>query len=81
MNAMLTPLNSMPARGVDIIDGIPVILKGDAIFAFRPEGGPEIRLGTYNSVTKKPTWNNDGLDVWLKGTRDSLTARTRSVNK
>ena len=81
MNHTQVPLNGMPARGVDIIDGIPVILKGDAIFAFRPEGGPEIRLGTYNLATKKPTWNNDGLDVWLKGTRDSLTARTRSVNK
>ena len=81
MNHSSTPLNGMPARGVDIIDGIPVILKGDVIFAFRPEGGPEIRLGTYNLVSKKATWNTDGLDVWLKGTRDSLTARTRTVNK
>ena len=81
MNHTQLPLNGMPARGVDIIDGIPVILKGETIFAFRPEGGPEIRLGTYNLATKKATWNNVGLDVWLKGTRDSLTARTRSVNK
>jgi hypothetical protein len=79
MNDGLTPLNGMPARGVDIIEGIPVFLKGDIIFAFKPEGGAEMRLGTYNSVSKKPTWNNDGLDIWLKEFRGSLTPRTRAL--
>ena len=79
MNHGLTPLNGMPARGVDIIEGSPVFLKGDIIFAFKPEGGAEMRLGTYNSVSKKPTWNNDGLDIWLKEFRGSLTPRTRAL--
>lgn len=81
MNHTWTPLNGMPARGVDIIEGIPVFLKGDLIFAFKPEGGSEIRLGTYNSATKKPIWNNEGLDIWLNAFRGSLTPRTRSLNK
>ena len=70
-------LDSMPARGVDLIDGIPVILKGGSILAFKPEGGPEMKLGSYDAATKKGTWSTGELDKWLQTYRESLAMRSR----
>jgi hypothetical protein len=66
----------MPARGVDLIDGIPVILKGGSILAFKPEGGVELRLGTYD-VNKKGTWSRAEIDTWLQTYRQTLAMRSR----
>jgi len=67
----------MPARGVDLIDGIPVILKGSSILAFKPEGGVELKLGSYDAATKKGTWSTDELSVWLQTFRQNLAMRSR----
>ena len=70
-------LDSMPARGVDLIDGIPVILKGGSILAFKPEGGPEMKLGSYDAAKKKGTWSSSDLDTWLQSYRQTLAMRSR----
>jgi hypothetical protein len=72
----------MPARGVDLVDGIPVYLKGNVMYAFRhehPAGQPELPLGTYSEETKKGTWDlsRPGIDAWLQEFRANLAARSR----
>jgi len=67
----------MPARGVDLIDGIPVILKGASILAFKPEGGVELKLGSYDAATKKGTWSSSDLATWLQNYRENLAMRSR----
>jgi hypothetical protein len=76
----------MPSHGVDIIDGIPVYLKGDVMYAFRPEvastpAQATLRLGTYNADTKKATWllasEQPDMDTWLHTFRENLAARSR----
>ena len=74
----------MPSHGVDIIDGIPVYLKGANMFAFRPEqtaaaianAVPDLKLGTYDAATKKATWTQPP-DAWLTTFRESLAPRSR----
>jgi hypothetical protein len=66
----------MPARGVDLIDGIPVILKSGSILAFKPEGGLELKLGSYDA-NKKGTWSSSQLDTWLQTYRQTLAMRSR----
>lgn len=72
----------MPARGVDLVDGIPVYLKGNVMYAFRheqPAGQPELPLGTYSEETKKGTWDlsRPEVDKWLQEFRANLGARPR----
>jgi hypothetical protein len=72
----------MPARGVDLIEGIPVYLKGNVMYAFRheaPAGQPELPLGTYSEDTKKAVWDmsRPGIDAWLQEFRANLGARSR----
>ena len=71
----------MPSHGVDIIDGIPVILKGTVMHAFQhgivnPSATPLI-LGTYDPATKKATWSDASLDTWLAVYRGGLLAQSR----
>ena len=76
----------MPSHGVEIIDGIPVYLKGTNMFAFRPEqataiASQDLKLGTYDAATKKATWftaQSTG-DTWLTSFRESLAPRSRKV--
>lgn len=75
----------MPSHGVEIIDGIPVYLKGANMFAFRPEqtatavASQDLKLGTYDAATKKATWTytGDTNNTWLSGFRDTLAPRSR----
>ena len=74
----------MPSHGVEIIDGIPVYLKGANMFAFRPEqattavASQDIKLGTYDAATKKATWTQPP-DAWLKTFRENLAPRSRKA--
>jgi hypothetical protein len=72
----------MPARGVEVIDGIPVYLKGNVIYAFRHEavpGQPDLSLGIYTTETKKPIWNlnRPEVNMWLQEFRANLGTRSR----
>ena len=73
----------MPSHGVEIIEGIPVILRDGIMYSFHPgttQGSmtTSMKLGTYNQVTKKATWNSsDSMDSWLLSYRESLTPRSR----
>ena len=76
----------MPSHGVDIIDGIPVYLKGSTMYAFRPENGSSIAqadlpLGTYNADTKKATWLSVAeqplMTSWMQTFRESMVPRSR----
>jgi hypothetical protein len=69
----------MPSHGVDIIDGIPVILKDGVMTAFQPGlTVPPIRLGTYDSATKAAKWEPVAtLNPWLDTFRQSMVARSR----
>ena len=79
MNWFPCPLIGMPSRGVDIIDGIPVSLKGDVIYAFHAPGQlqKDIRLGTYDSVNKKATWEQVDTTEWVVTFREGLISRSR----
>jgi hypothetical protein len=73
----------MPSHGVEIIDGIPVYLKGANMFAFRPEqatavASQDLKLGTYDAATKKATWLQPP-DTWLTTFRESLASRSRKA--
>jgi hypothetical protein len=73
----------MPSHGVEIIDGIPVYLKGANMFAFRPEqatavASQDLKLGTYDAATKKATWIQPP-DTWLTMFRESLAPRSRKA--
>ena len=68
----------MPSHGVDIIDGIPVILKGSSMFAFQPAPGQtlNLQLGTYDEAQKKATWTGD-MAAWLQSYKEGLVPRSR----
>jgi hypothetical protein len=73
----------MPSHGVEIIDGIPVYLKGANMFAFRPEQAAtatmaDLKLGTYDAATKKATWTQPP-DTWLNAFRETLAPRSRKA--
>jgi hypothetical protein len=76
----------MPSHGVEIIDGIPVYLKGANMFAFRPEqataaianAGQDLKLGTYDAATKRATWLQPPA-TWLTTFRESLAPRSRKA--
>jgi len=71
----------MPSHGVDIIDGIPVILKNGIMYAFdsaTKPGTPQIQLGTYNAATKVATWlASDTVTKWANEYQKNLIARSR----
>jgi hypothetical protein len=71
----------MPSHGVEIIDGIPVHLKDGNMLAFQ-HGSinqvPPIKLGTYDSATKRATWAvSDQMTQWLESFRETMTGRSR----
>ena len=70
----------MPSHGVDIIDGIPVILKDGIMYACQPglTGQAQIKLGTYIASTKKATWEaSEAMQSWLTSYRENLVSRSR----
>ena len=76
MNALLPHTTSMPSHGVDIIDGIPVILMGSIMYAFQQGSSMTLALGTYDAALKKATWSGD-MSAWLESYKESLVARSR----
>lgn len=71
----------MPNHGVELIDGIPVTLKGTEMFAFQP-GTPistrKIKLGNYDAMTKKATWDNtEDMKKWIEEFQTGLAPRSR----
>lgn len=78
---MIKPSKSMPNHGIELIDGIPVTLKGNEMFAFQP-GTPlsnkRIKLGNYDTATKKATWDNtEEMKKWVDDFQTSLAPRSR----
>ena len=72
----------MPSHGVEIIDGIPVILKGSTMYAFQHglqtvSTAAPIVLGTYDAATKKATWTDTSLDAWVMAYREGLAPQSR----
>jgi hypothetical protein len=69
----------MPSHGVEIIDGIPVILRNSVMYSFHPNN-PSVQtvLGEYDTATKTAKWvSSDKLSDWLTSFRESLAARSR----
>lgn len=71
----------MPNHGIELIDGIPVTLKGSEMYAFQP-GVPNpakrIKLGSYDTTTKKATWDStEEMKKWVEEFQSSLIPRSR----
>ena len=71
----------MPNHGIELIDGIPVILKGSEMFAFQP-GVPNtakrIKLGNYDATAKKALWDStEEMKKWVNEFQTSLVPRSR----
>lgn len=69
----------MPSHGVEIINGIPVILKGTTMYAFQHglTNPTPLILGTYDSATKKSTWSDAPLNDWIAAYRNGLAPQSR----
>jgi hypothetical protein len=74
----------MPNHGIELIDGIPVTLKGTDMYAFQPGQHPaappskRIKLGTYDVSTKKALWENtEEMKKWVEDFQASLVPRSR----
>ena len=83
-DCLARPSKGMPNHGVELIDGIPVILKGTEMFAFQPGQHPaappskRIKLGTYDSTTRRALWENtDEMKKWIEDFQAGLTPRSR----
>ena len=71
----------MPNHGIEIIDGIPVSLKGSEMYAFQPgvpSSSKKIKLGTYDATTRVATWQeSDEMKTWLNEYQANLAPRSR----
>ena len=67
----------MPSHGVDIIDGIPVLLKDGLMYAFQLNTVLNLQLGTYDSVEKKAVWSLNTTEAWLQSYKETLQPRSR----
>ena len=71
----------MPNHGIELIDGIPVTLKGSDMFAFQPSqpnASKKIKLGTFDASTKKATWQETEENrAWLLEYQTGLVPRSR----
>jgi hypothetical protein len=79
--SLIWPSKSMPNHGVELIDGIPVILKGSDMFAFQP-GTPitnnKIKLGSYNTTTHIASWEyTEEMKKWVEEFQIGLSPRSR----
>ena len=72
---------SMPNHGVEIIEGIPVILRNGEMIAFQPgllSKDMKIKLGTYDAETHTATWHNtDEVKKWLEEYQSGMVSRSR----
>ena len=78
------PSKTMPNHGVEVIDGIPVTLKGNEMYAFQPGQHPaappskRIKLGNYDAPTKKAVWDNtEEMKKWVEEFQAGLVPRSR----
>ena len=71
----------MPSHGVEIIEGIPVLLRDGIMYAFQHgvASPSSIRLGSYNATMKKATWESAALPQWLTTYKTNLVARSRKI--
>ena len=68
----------MPSHGVDIIEGIPVVIKSGIMYAYHPSNPVPVRLGSYVADTKKAVWEtSDAISNWLVSYRQDLVSRSR----
>lgn len=71
----------MPNHGVELIDGIPVTLKGSDMYAFQPgvaSSSKKIKLGTYDATTRTARWQeSDEIKTWLNEYQVNLAPRSR----
>jgi hypothetical protein len=71
----------MPSRGVDIIDGIPVYIKGAILYAFQSGvslSNSNMRVGVYDTDKKLATWDKtDIITSWRDTYRAQLVPRSR----
>jgi hypothetical protein len=71
----------MPSHGVEIIDGIPVILRNGEMIAFQPgllSKDMKIKLGIYNAETHTATWQNtEEVKKWLEEYQRGMVSRSR----
>jgi len=81
MNTTFSLKAGMPSHGVEIIEGIPVLLRDGGMYAFQHgvANPPSIRLGSYNAATKKATWEATALPQWLATYKTNLVARSRKI--
>lgn len=83
----------MPSYDIEIIDGIPVVLRDGVMFAFIPPTGPPsatgaptvpsspVRLGTYDTKTKKATWEiTPQALAWKNAYAAALAPRARQTS-
>jgi hypothetical protein len=78
MNSFHLVIDGMPSHGAEIIDGIPVILRDSVMYAFQHGTTPTLKIGKYDSTTKKATWDSsEGLSSWLSSYKQSITSRSR----
>ena len=82
----------MPSYDIETIDGIPVVLRDGAMFAFIPptgapsaSGAPNapqtpIRLGTYDAKAKKATWEmTPQVLAWKNAFASAIASRARQT--
>lgn len=80
MQATRTYMYTMPSHGVEIIEGIPVLLKGSDMYAFQIETASPtpLLLGTYCPATKKAEWKqSDQISSWLTNFKETLVSKAR----
>lgn len=84
----------MPSYDIEMIDGIPVVLRDGVMFAFVPPTGPPstggapnapqtpIRLGTYDVKAKKATWEiTPQVLAWKNAFAAAIASRARQTAK
>ena len=84
----------MPSYDIEMIDGIPVVLRDGVMFAFIPPTAPPsatgapnapqspVRLGTYDSKNKKATWEiTPQVLAWKNAFAAAMAPRARQTAK
>lgn len=79
---LIRPIKGMPNHGIELIDGIPVTLKGSEMFAFQPGTNPNpakrIKLGTFDTTTRTAKWDEtEEMKKWIEEFQATLAPRSR----
>jgi hypothetical protein len=73
----------MPNHGIELIDGIPVILKGNEMYAFQPGSAQappakRIKLGHFDATTRTAKWEEtEEMKKWIEEFQANLVPRSR----